>query len=465
MRFFTAILALSFAGFLVPSAMAKEASTTNSPVYIIAIDDVITEAMVYTVRRGVREAMENQARTIILDLDTPGGSVGDTIEIMEMMENFKGETITYVNKAAYSGGAFLAASTKHIYMAPSSVIGGAAPVDQNGADLETTMKKKSESIISARVRASALRNGHLPEVFEAMVRDTSGLLMEGKVIGEKGDLLSLNDAEAAVKYGTPPKALLSEGTVDTMDDLLAKLNLSKAPVTRVEATGAEKIARFITMIAPLLMLIGIAGIYLEVKTPGISLPGIIAVIAFGIFYFGHYIAGLSGYEELTLFILGLILIGVEVFLLPGHILPGFLGIVAILVSLIWAMVDKIPQGPGFVLPSMPQLELPIAKVVCSIFGAAVLIAALVKWLPKAKGPYGGLILQTQMKSNEGYASAPTRTELIGQKGVSLSLLRPSGTARLGDKVVDVITEGDFIAADQDIVVKEVRGAQVIVGKL
>ncbi len=465
MRFFTAMFALSLGGLFALPANAKDAAKTDGPVYIIAVDSGITQPMVYTVRRGMREAIENHAGTIILDLNTPGGSVADTIEIMEMMENFKGETIAFVNKAAYSGGAFLAVSTKHIYMAPTSVIGGAAPVDGNGADLESTMKKKTESVISARVRASALRNGHSPEVFEAMVKDSSGLVMDGKEIGKKGDLLSLNNAEAAAKYGNPPKPLLSEGTVENMADLLAKLNLSNAPITRIEATGMEKVARVITFVSPLLLLIGLAGIYLEFKTPGVSMPGIVGVVALAIFFFGHYVAGLSGHEEVTLFIIGLVLIAAEVFFFPGHILPGFLGITAILVSLVWAMVDKIPLGPGPVIPTFPQLEVPLAKVVISMFLAGVLIVVLAKWLPQAKGPYGGLILQTQMKSAEGFASAVTRSELIGQKGTALTLLRPSGTAKLGDKIVDVITEGDFISANQDVVVKDVRGAQVIVGKL
>lgn len=439
---------------------------SHRPVYIIPIRDDIEQSIVYVVRRGVKEAVEKNAQAIILDMNTNGGR-GDSMEqIMELLENFKGETITYVNKKAYSAGAFIAVATKHIYMAPASVIGAAAPVAMSPTgdvqELPGTYQKKIASAFSARIRAAAQRNGHHPSVVDAMVKETDGLTIDGKEIVKKGEILTLTDAEATARYGKPPKSLLAEGIAVDMADLLRKFDYHDSQVRSIEPTGAERVARVITLISPLLLMIGIGGLYLEFKAPGISIFGIIGVTSLSIFFFGHYIAGLSGFEEVLLFLFGLILIAVEFFIFPGHILPGFLGVVAIFVSLLWAMVEKIPGAPT--LPAMPQIQLPLAKLAGSLIGAMILITLLARLLPKSKGPLGGLILQTSLDKSAGYTTAESHQEFVGKKGVSLSMLRPSGTAKIGDAIVDVISEGEFIPSNQNILVKEVRGAQVIVQK-
>ncbi|MBI4026633.1 MAG: ATP-dependent Clp protease proteolytic subunit [Verrucomicrobia bacterium] len=463
MRFFAAIMIWLALGAVVPAATPVD---SNRPVYIIPIRDDIEESIVYVVRRGIKEAVDKNAQAVILDMNTNGGR-GDAMEvIMELLENFKGDTITFVNKKAYSAGAFIAVATKHIYMAPSSVIGAAAPImmsPSGGAeDVPSTMRKKISSAYAARIRAAAQRNGHNSAVVDSMVKETDGLTLDGKEIIKKGDILTLTDSEASALYGKPPKPLLAEGIAKDLSEVLGKFGYTEAQTRRVEPTGVERIARLITWISPVLLLIGLAGIYLEFKTPGITIFGFIGATALAIFFFGHYIAGLSGNEEILLFVVGLILIGIELLVLPGHVLPGFLGVVAILVSLLWAMVDKLPGPPS--LPGMPQLQLPLAKLAGAMVGAAVVTALLARWLPKTKGPLGGLILQTQLANAAGYATAGDRASLVGQKGVSVSMLRPSGTARFGEQIMDVITEGDFVPAGQEIVVQEVHGAQVIVRK-
>ncbi len=455
--------------FLLGSAIATPviAAEANQPVYVISIRDDIEESIVYVVRRGIKEAIENNAQAIILNMDTNGGKGDSMVEIMDLLQSFKGDTITYVNNKAYSAGAFIAVATRHIYMAPSSVIGAAAPImvtPTGGAEeMPSTIQKKISSAYAARIRAAAQRNGHNATVVDAMVRETEGLAIDGKEIIRKGEILTLTDVEATALYGKPAKPLLAEGIADSLDGLLKRLGYSQELVHYVEPTGMERIARLITLISPLLLLIGIAGIYLEFKTPGISVFGFAGVISLIIFFFGHYVAGLSGMEEVLLFVFGLILIGIEIFVLPGHVLPGFLGVVAILVALLWAMVEKMPGTPS--LPVMPEFQIPVAKLAGSMVSAAVLLVLLGRWLPKTKDPLGGLILQTQLDTSIGYATASNHQELIGRQGVSLSLLRPSGTARFGEKTEDVVTEGGFIGVNEKIVVKEVRGARIIVQKV
>ncbi|MDD2710283.1 MAG: NfeD family protein [Verrucomicrobiae bacterium] len=456
-----------------PASREKPSPDPKRPVYVIPIRDDIEPSIVFVIRRGIKEANDNNAQAIIIDMSTNGGRVDCMEEIVTLIESFKGETITYVNKKAYSAGAFIAVATKHIHMAPSSVIGAAAPIMLNPSSgepqaLPNTIQKKISSGIAARMRAAAQRNGHNPELVDAMVRETEGLKIDGKEIVKKGDILTLTDTEATARYGAPPKPLLAQGIANSFKELCDQYGYKEDQIRQIQSTGAEKAARWITLAAPVLLLIGMAGIYLEFKTPGVSLPGIIGVCALALFFFGHYIAGLSGFEEILLFAIGLILIGVEVFVLPGHVLPGFLGIVAILVAILWAMVDKVPAAPGISGVSLPlflpKIQVPLLKLASSIIGAGIVIAILARYLPQGKGPAGKLMLHASLDKKDGYATAETHLELVGQKGVTLSMLRPSGTARVGNQVLDVITAGDFVGPNQPVIIREVRGAQIIVEK-
>jgi len=266
-------------------------------VYVIPIQGEINSPMTYIVRRGVKEAMADKANVIVLDMDTPGGRVDHIEMIMDLIDRFDGDTFTFINKTAYSGGAFLSAATKHIYMTPGSVIGAAAPIvlsPGGGAEKEPeTVEKKYTSAVAARIRSAAQKNGHNADVFEAMVNKVKGFKIDGKEIIKEGEILTLTNVEAERKYGNPPKPLVSEGTVTNFDDLLDKIGYANAEVKRIEPTGAEQLAAWITTIAPVLMLLGILGIYIEIKLQTFGLIGVLAILCFIIYFFGNYVAGLS----------------------------------------------------------------------------------------------------------------------------------------------------------------------------
>jgi len=233
------------------------------PVYVIPIRDEIEESLVYVVRRGVKDATARNAQAIILDMDTPGGKVSEVEKIMGLLENFKGNTVTYVNNKAFSGGAFISVATRHIYMAPTGVIGAAAPVllgPSGPQELPGTIQKKMSSALSALIRAAAQRNGYNSAVVDAMVKETDGLTIDGKEIVKKGDILTLTMTEATALYGKPPKPLLAEGVATDMKDLLKKLGYFESQVHYFKPSGMERIARFITYISPILMLIGMGGL-------------------------------------------------------------------------------------------------------------------------------------------------------------------------------------------------------------
>lgn len=444
---------------LLPAAAAEKKS-----VYIVPIRDDIMPPLVYIVRRGVKEAMEAKADLLLLDMETNGGRVDVTEEIIEIINQFKGPTVTFVNRKAFSAGAFISFATQKIYMAPQSVIGAAAPIMMSpggtGAnDVPDTVEAKMTSAISALVRANAEKNGHNVEVVDAMVKKTKELKIDGKVLNEKGQILTLTDKEASAEYGNPAKPLLSLGTVESIDALLKELGYEKPVVTRIEPTGAERLGTWINAISPILLIIGVIAFYIEFKTPGFGVPGIIGLIAFTIYFLGGYIAGISGAEWIVVFIIGLGLMAFEIFIHPGTIVPGIAGVLIVFVALIMGMVDMYPGGPSF--PTLPQLELPIRNLVVAAAGSIMAILVLARLLPKTP-IYNVLVSPGASGMQEEVMQQAKKSAHLGKVGVTVSSLRPGGKAQFGDVILDVISQGDMVAKGQPVKIIGYSGTEAIV---
>jgi len=455
---------------LFPS-LRLEAASLEKPAaqkaYVIPIREDVMPPLVYVVRRGVKEAMQAKADLIVLDMETNGGRVDTTEEIIEILNQFKGKTVTYVNRKAFSAGAFIAIATQKIYMSPQSVIGAAAPLlmapGAGGVEMPATMEAKITSGIRALVRTSAEKNGHNVEVVEAMIDKTRALEIEGEVLNEKGQILTLTNKQAEKEYGNPPKPLLSAGTVESLNDLMVELGCAGAERIYVEPTGVEKLASWINTISPLLLLIGIVGVYIEFKTPGFGLPGIVGLIAFAIYFLGGYIAGLSGIEWVAVFLLGLLLFVLELFVFPGTIFLGLTGAGLMLASIIMAMVDIYPGVPG--LPGPMQFRIPVRDILVNLaivfVGSAVSIWVLSYWLPKTS-VYGTLISQSASGETTIQAQEQVQTKQLGEVGVAISILRPGGKAQFGDQILDVITQGEMIAKGRRVRIIGHSSAEAIV---
>lgn len=439
---------------------------TESPasVCVLTLHEDITHNTLYLVRRGLHEAVEKKAAAVVLDLDTNGGRVDATEQIIRLLERAPVKTYTFVNAKAYSAGAFIACATDEIYMAPGSVIGAATPVmmipGTGAQELPKSYEEKISSALRALIRATAQEKGHNPDVFEAMVDADKELVIDGEVISPKGKLLTLTNEEAAREFEDPPGPLLSAGTVRTIEELLAKAGLGGARTFTVAPYGFEVLGRWITAISPLLILIGFLAIYIELNTPGIGVPALVALICFGIYFIGHFVAGLAGWEEAVLFAVGVSLLAVEVFLLPGFGVTGLLGFIAIIVALVLAMTERWPGGP--VLPTWPQLQLPLLKLGIGLAGATVGAMIVGRYLPKSS-LFKKLELAAATSAAEGYtASAGEARSLLGATGVAETMLRPSGKGRFGDRLVDVVTEGDWIEKGEPIKIVLVEGSRVVV---
>jgi membrane-bound serine protease (ClpP class) len=441
---------------LAPSAARK--------IYIVPIREDIMPPLVYVVRRGVKEAMEANADAIIFDVDTNGGRVDTTEEIIKIISKFKGTTITYVNDRAFSAGAFISVATQKIYMAPQSVIGAAAPImmSPGGGGVEKfpdTYEAKMNSAVRALVRTQAEKNGHNIDVIEAMIDKTKGFEIEGEVLNKEGNILTLTDRQAAKEYGSPPKPLLSSGTVESLDALVEKLGYANATRVTVEPTGTEKLGTWINKISPILLIIGIVGLYIEFKTPGFGLPGIVGIAAFAIYFLGGYVAGLSGAGWILAFVIGIALIALELFVFPGTFVAGALGAILVLIALIMAMVDVYPGAPT--LPTLPDLEKSLGGLTMAVLVSVVIAFVLARFLPKTT-----LFNQLVSQSASGVISvAAQETQLasrVGKVGVAISPLCPGGKARFDNELLDVITRGEMVAKERPVKIIGHTGPNVIV---
>lgn len=457
-------LLLLFTWELFAEETKPKAAEGRGKVYIVPIRENIMPPLVYLVRRSVKEAMEAEADALILDMNTDGGRVDVTEEIIEIINKFKGRTVTYVNTRAFSAGAFISVATQEIYMAPQSVIGAAAPImmSPGGTGVETmpdSMEAKMTSAIRALVRTQAEKNGHNIEVIEAMIDRSKTLTVDGETLNREGSILTLTDRQAAKLYGNPPKPLLSSGTVESMEALLAKLGYSDAERVEITPTGAEQLGFWINAIAPILLIIGIVGIYIEFKTPGFGLPGLVGIAAFLVYFLGGYIAGLSAPGWIVVFVLGLVLVLVELLAFPGVLVLGITGGILMLVALIMGMVDTYPNSPT--LPTMTELQAPLGDLSLALLISLAITIVLARFLPKSplfqklvsKGA-SGVVSDAAVDAQQG--------ALIGRTGVTVSRLRPGGKARFGDQLVDVLTRGEMVDTNRPVRVIGQSGADAVV---
>ena len=431
-------------------------------VVVVPINGEISPSLGTFLRRALKTAENSGASAIILEMNTYGGRLDSAEEMTTALNHVVIPTYIFINTNAGSAGSLIALATQHIYMAPVSAIGAAAPVLPTGEDLPLTAREKTISYWSALIRGSALKNGHNPDIGEAFMNKDKEVKIGDRLVHPKGTLLTLNAQEATEKINGKP--LLAEGVADSVADLAKKADL-KGKLVSIRPSGFEQLALWITALAPLLLLGGIIGAYLEFKIPGASLPGIISAICFALFFLGHYLAGLAGWEVVALFVLGLALVIIEIlFFAHSTIVFGVLGVLLMLASLLWAMIDRYPEQPFF--PTGEMLATPLRNLFVALVGAAIVIALLAKYLPKTS-IYRRFALMTSNPPGPSLAGAPrefaTAVDLNpGTEGVSMSILRPGGKARFADHVVDVVTEGEFVAPNTSITVVRRDGMRVVV---
>lgn len=427
------LLAVSLIGSL---PFNTKAQGEGELVYVIPIEKEVEKGLYAFLSRGIDDAREAGADTVIFDIDTPGGLVDAAGNIAKLLDNTEMKTVAFVDNRALSAGAFIALHADEIYMVPNGTMGAAAIIDQAGNSAD----EKAQSYWLAAMRSAAETSGRDPKYALAMADKNVDL---PEVDAGKGELLTL-DAKTAesVNY--------SEGTVSNMDELLEAIGLEDAQVVSVEETFAEKLARFITnpVVVPILLSLASLGLVIELYSPGFGVAGSIGLASLLLFFYGHLVAGLAGYETLILFVIGVGLIVAE-FFLPGGI-AGILGLGAIIGSILMAGGDVVAMGTSLL----------IAMAV-----AIIAMVVFVKVFGKKMKLFNKIILKDSTSTEGGYVSNVNRLELIGATGVTKTALRPSGTIVIEDERIDAVSEGGFIGQNKPVRVVKVEGSRTVVREI
>lgn len=432
MKIFTALLLFVLALLLlIPVFHANSHS-----VYIIPVEAEVERGLQAFIDRGIEEAEEADAGAIIFEIDTPGGFVDAADGIARLLQDTDIETIAYINQDALSAGAFLALNADEIYMHPAARMGAAQVIDQAG----NAAGDKADSAWRSSMANAAESSGRETQYALAMA-DASIDLPEYRAA--EGELLTLRAAEAEeVGY--------SEGKVSSLEELLELKGLEDSELVYINETFSESLARFLTnpVVVPILLSVAMLGLLLELFTPGIGVPAFIGLTSLMLFFYGHLVAGLAGYESIILLFIGLGLMILE-FFVPGGV-AGILGIAAVLGSILLAGGD---------------LQSTAIAVLIAMIAATSGMVILVKFFGKRLQLFNRIILSDSTDTKSGYVSTANRPELIGQMAVTATELRPSGTIIFGDERIDAVSEGRYIGRAKDVKIIKVEGSRIVVREL
>ncbi len=402
-------------------------------VYVVPIENEVERGLESFLIRSTNEAIEAGANHIIFEIDTPGGRVDSAKQIGKLLQDLPIPATSYIVNDALSAGSYIALNTDNIYMKPNATMGASGVItsDGNAAD------DKAQSAWIAAMTGAAESKGRDPLYAAAMADPLIDLPEYG---AEEGKFLTLT-AQNALEVG------YAEGIFQNRVEVVHELGLTNAQIVETETTVAEEIARFVTspIVIPILLSVASLGLIVELYSPGFGVAGTMGLIALVLFFYGHIIAGLAGMEVVILLLLGIILIIAE-FFVSGGIL-GFLGIGAIVGSLFMA---------GYDIGHM-SMSVAIAFIVAII--AAII---LFRSIGLEKGIFRHIILRDRTSTELGYVSSVNRLELIGLEGVTVTPLRPSGTALFENERIDVVSDGAFIPNDQKVKVVKVEGMRVVV---
>lgn len=411
-----------------PFAYAKQAFNEKKVVYIVPVKGVINRGVEQFVKRGIKEAEKEKVKAIVFEIDTPGGQVQSAVNISNTILATSVPTICYINNEATSAGVIIAISCEKIYMSPNSTIGAA----------ETRPKEeKYISYWSSKLESVAEETGRDPKLVAAMA-DAD---IEIKGVKEKGKILSLTTKQA-FKLG------LADEVADNYEELFANTDLRDATIVNIEKSPAEKLAQTIMnpYIAPILLTIGFVGIIVEILTPGFGLPGIVGIVALGLFFGANIMIETAQYWMIGLFVLGVLLLIIEIFI-PGFGVFGVSGIICCVLSII-SVFSNTRQA--------------IVSIIFALIVSLVMVYLLLKYV--IKNPVlSKLVLETKQEKSKGYTTSYNNTKkFLGKIGISLTSLRPSGIAVFNGKKLDVLSEGEFISKGEKVEVIKIEGSKIVV---
>jgi membrane-bound serine protease (ClpP class) len=427
--------------------VGAQSNNSRPVVYVAAVEGTIDLGLAPYIERVLQEAQDNNAAAVVLQINTFGGRVDAAVQIRDALLKSPVKSIAFIDTRAISAGALISLATNAIVMAPGGTIGAATPVQSSGTETKPT-SEKTVSYVRKEFSATAESRGRDTKVAEAMV--DSDVSIPG--VTARGKLLTLTTDEA-LELG------IADFEASTLRAALDELGLKGVAIEDSSTNWAEEVVRFLTnpIVSSLLVSVAMIGIIVEVRTPGFGIPGALGLSSLGLFLWGHWLVNLAGWEELLLAGLGILLLLVEAFVIPGFGIAGVLGILALLAGLTMSTIGEGASIDGLIGAA--------SRLGVSLVVAIVASLAILRYLPKTRAGRQ-LVLMTGLDAGSGYTSEPIAEHgLVGKTGVAASTLRPAGIADIDGKRVDVVSDGDFIEPGEPIRVDHVDGNRVVVRRI
>lgn len=447
-KFFTRIITAVCVALLAFTAWASEQAKYQEGtlrIFLMEIKGDIDPCMNRYVDLALTQATEEEADMVIIEMDTYGGAVIDANDIRTRILEYEKPVWVYINNDAASAGALISIACDSIYMVPGANIGAATVV--NGAD-GAAAPDKYQSYMRGIMRSTAEKNGRDPLIAEGMVDDR----VEIEGVTEAGKVITFTTTEA-IQNG------FCEAEVASIQDILEKNEIVDYELINYELPDTEKIIAFFLnpVISGLLILVITGGIFFELQTPGVGFPLAAAGVALILYLVPYYLNGLAANWEIAAFFVGIALIGLEVFVIPGFGVAGIAGIICTVGSLIFMMLGN----DNFDFDYVPMGEITKAATVVGvgIFGSILLLIFLGYRLTSSK-MFQRVALVTTQKKSDGYIATSYSQDLLGKVGITSTILRPSGRVEIENEVYDAYTRGEYIEAGQEIVVVSQQGTSL-----
>lgn len=446
-RKFVFLLSVLIAGLFIVSPH-NVYSQSGSQVYRFEIKEDIGPNSWRTVKNAFEEAESRNVEWIIMEMNTFGGMVNFADSIRSRILDSPLQSIVFINHNAASAGALISLAADRIYMSKGSSIGAASVVDQTGE----IMPEKYQSYMRGLMRATAEAKGRDPKIAEAFVDpeiDLPGIKPAGKI-------LTLTSAEA-VGIG------LADGELASVQAVLEAVGAGQSEVVSHQITWIDQIISFLInpAVSGILILLIIGGIYFELQTPGIGFALIVAIVAAILFFAPLYIQGLADNWEIALFVVGIILIVLEIFVIPGFGIPGILGIIFLVCGLAFSMVAN--DWLNFKVAAPGLLMQSFLVVIASMGAAIILMVIFGKSMLQTKA-FKRLVLQDEQRSIEGYTSSRHNALLVGKEGIAKTVLRPSGKIEIEGIWYDAVALDGYIDTGEAIYVEKHENYNLFVRK-
>ena len=426
--------------------------SAQQKVYYYKIDDNISKPALRLTERAVKDATEMKADYILLELNTFGGELDAADKIRTLLLNAPMPTLVFINNNAASAGALIAIACDSIYMASGSSIGAASVVNQNGE----VMPDKYQSYMRSLMRATAEKNGRDPDIAQAMVDPDVRIVG----ISDSGKVLTFT-TEEAMKNG------FCEGMAENREEVLQQAGLASSHIEEQSLSWIDKFINFLVnpVVSGILIMCIVGGLYFELQSPGLGLPIIIAIIGAILFFAPHYLEGLAHHWEILLFLAGVGLLMLEIFVIPGFGVAGISGIILIFAAFILTMVFNVGFKFNFDpnLDAAAQVGASALTVILSTTAGFFLSLWLGKKLITADTRFGSLALKTELETGKGFSAQDMgMQQYVGKSGVTSTFMRPAGKINIDGEILEATSEHGLIDKGVEIVVVKFENAQLVV---